>query len=288
ESLIKVGALDSFGKRPQLLAALDRIVSHSASIHKAKESGQMGLFGEAPVASEDLLQHLPNMEDVPQRQLLDWEKELMGIYISQHPIDPVLDQLRGSNISSSAELKDADPGMHEKSVRFVGLVAGLRKMPTRNHEMMAVATLEDKLGSIDAVMFPRTWSKVQDMVVEGEVIVAMGKLDLSRGDAQIICENVTQQFETIVADGLPPYSSFANDELPSWLDPAVTAEYDSVSVQENGSNGWTPVAPMPEPPPFDDLPPAEWDTAVAEFETVIDDDEEIVPRHQITVRPHRH
>ena len=287
ESLIKVGALDSFGKRPQLLAALDRIVSHSASIHKAKESGQMGLFGEAPVASEDLLQHLPNMEDVPQRQLLDWEKELMGIYISQHPIDPVLDQLRGSNISSSAELKDADPGMHEKPVRFVGLVAGLRKMPTRNHEMMAVATLEDKLGSIDAVMFPRTWSKVQDMVVEGEVIVAMGKLDLSRGDAQIICENVTQQFETIVADGLPPYSSFANDELPSWLDPAVTAEYDSVSVQENGSNGWTPVAPMPEPPPFDDLPPAEWDTAVAEFETVIDDDEEIVPRHQITVRLHR-
>jgi DNA polymerase-3 subunit alpha len=288
ESLVKVGALDSFGKRPQLLSGLDRILNHSTSFHKAKETGQMGLFGEMPTSGNDLLQHLPNMEDVPPRQMLDWEKELMGIYISQHPIDPVLDQLRGANVSTSVELKEAEPGMHEKPVRFVGLVAGLRKLPTRNHEMMAVATLEDKLGMIDAVMFPRTWSRVQDIVQENEVVVVMGKLDLSRGDAQIICENATQQFETIIAEGLASITPPAHDALSSWVDEEITAEHELVPAQENGSNGWKPATPMPEPPSLDDLPPIDWDSSAPDDAPPPYDDDEIAPPcHVITVRLRR-
>jgi DNA polymerase-3 subunit alpha len=298
ESLVKVGGFDSFGTRPQLLAGLDRILNHSTSFHKAKETGQMGLFGEMPTAGEDLLKHLPNLEEVPQRQMLDWEKELMGIYISQHPIDPVLDKLRGTNVSTSVELKDAEADLNQKSVRFVGLVAALRKLPTRNHEMMAVATLEDKLGTIEAVMFPRTWSKVQETVVEGAVIVVMGKLDLSRGDAQIICENATQQIDALFADGIPSEPS-ANDALPPWMDEeastvvAVPANGNGHTAQTNGDsagytngNGTLHYSPMPEPPSIDDLPPIDWDDAsLSALPPTDESDEEPTPVRQIvTVR----
>jgi DNA polymerase-3 subunit alpha len=274
ESLVKVGGFDSFGTRPQLLAGLDRILNHSTSFHKAKETGQMGLFGEMPTAGDDLLKHLPNLEEVPQRQMLDWEKELMGIYISQHPIDPVLDQLRGTNVATSADLKDAEADLNQKPVRFVGLVAALRKLPTRNHEMMAVATLEDKLGTIEAVMFPRTWSKVQETVQEGAVIVVMGKLDLSRGDAQIICENVTQQLDALFADGIPPAPA-ASDALPAWMDEETNSVVEAVPANGSGhaphangdggghssGNGAFHYGPMSEPPSIDDLPPMDWGDA---------------------------
>jgi DNA polymerase-3 subunit alpha len=291
ESLVKVGALDSFGTRPQLLAGLDRILNYSTSYYRAKETGQMGLFGEAASGDDDLLQHLPNMEEVPQRQMLDWEKELMGIYISQHPIDPVLDQLRGANVSTSVELKEAEPHMHEKPVRFVGLVAGIRKLPTRNHEMMAVATLEDKFGRIDAVMFPRTWNKVAEMVDDGVVIGIEGKLDLSRGDAQIICEDVKQQLESWSADGLS-ISPLSYDPLPSWSADETVSNSDDPSPaptngSNNGSHNWKPTEPMPEPPSFDDLPPVGWDDDISGSDPAAfdDEDEEATPvRQMITVR----
>lgn len=284
ESLVKVGALDGFGTRPQLIAGLDRILNHSTSCHKARETGQIGLFGDMAVANDDLLQHLPNLEEVPQRQMLDWEKELMGIYISQHPIDPILEQLRGANVTTSVQLKDADADLDQKPVRYVGLVAGLRKLPTRNHEMMAVATLEDKFGTIDAVMFPRTWAKVQDMVQEGAVIVVMGKLDLSRGDAQIICESVTQQVEAVFADDIPTFASTSAD-TPPWYDDEPTADGDSPTAPTNGSGSPQYAALPPEPPTFDDLPPVDWDTMALDSDLPPVEEDESAPAPQmVTVR----
>lgn len=284
ESLVKVGALDSFGTRPQLIAGLDRILNHSTSCHKARETGQIGLFGDMAVANDDLLQHLPNLEEVPQRQMLDWEKELMGIYISQHPIDPILEQLRGANVTTSVQLKDAEADLDQKPVRYVGLVAGLRKLPTRNHEMMAVATLEDKFGTIDAVMFPRTWAKVQDMVQEGAVIVVMGKLDLSRGDAQIICESVTQQVEAVFADDIPTFASTSAD-TPPWYDDEPTADGDSPTTPTNGSGSPQYAALPPEPPTFDDLPPVDWDTMALDSDLPPVEEDESAPAPQmVTVR----
>ena len=94
-------------------------------------------------------------------------------------------------------------------VTFVGLVAALRKIPTKNHDMMGVATLEDRFGTIDAVLFPRTWNKFGEMIDEGAVVKIIGKLDLTRNDPQIICERVEDKFIAVVSDdpsinGLPP------------------------------------------------------------------------------------
>ena len=266
ESLIMVGALASLEPdRPRLLNALDRMINHSASLHKASEAGQVSLFGGVEAPPDDLLTNLPPAPEISPRQILNWEKELIGIYISSHPIDPVLEQVRGLNIASSAELMDADGSMADKGVRFVGLVTALRRMPTRNKEMMAVAQLEDKLGTIDAVMFPRTWAKVQDVVHENAVVLIGGKLDLTRGDPQIIVETATQQIEASLADRpmddspapVSAWSPAPADEpaaglAPVWSPPPAPPEPPPAPVWDDAAS-----SSSAEPPGFGDLPP-EW------------------------------
>ena len=84
ECLVKVGALDSFGNRAALLASLDRIVAVSSSHFRAADAGQMSLFGAATGIVDEI--HLPEVKDVDSREMLNWERELIGLYISDHPL----------------------------------------------------------------------------------------------------------------------------------------------------------------------------------------------------------
>jgi DNA polymerase-3 subunit alpha len=253
------------GTRAQLYAALDRLLSYSTDHHKAKDVGQMSLFGGADVSVDsDMLNNLPQVEEVNTRTMLNWEKELLGLYVSSHPIDPVMDLLTNENIPQSHVLREAEPEWHDKPVRFVGLVAALRKLPTRNHEIMCIATLEDRYGTLDVVLFPRTWAQYGEMMLEGAVVGVRGKLDLSRGDAQIICEDVTQRFESLqtastdttyeITSTPPPWALDEAEVEAALLEPSDTL--DAASVEPDVTT-WQPATPTEpsEPPAFDDLPP---------------------------------
>jgi DNA polymerase III subunit alpha len=271
ESLIKVGALKSIGdgedNRKQLIAALDRIMSYSGDRHKAKEVGQVSLFGDAESSADDLLRNLPQGGAVSQREMLNWEKELLGLYISSHPIDPLLAQLGGQTITSTLELK-ADDATNESPVTFVGLVAALRKVPTKNHDMMGIATLEDRFGTIDTVLFPRTWNKFGEMMIEGAVVKIIGKLDLTRNDPQIICEQVSQEFISVVSDNpavnAPPTStaSALSEAITAWDDQEVEPPPPPSAANGNGNSH---VTANIEPPSFDELPPLDDDETFTPF-----------------------
>ncbi|HYO88543.1 MAG TPA: DNA polymerase III subunit alpha [Candidatus Limnocylindrales bacterium] len=247
ESLIMVGALESFGiDRPTLLNALDRIITHSAALHKATQAGQGSLFGDDETQAGDLLNNLPPSDPIPYRQILDWEKELIGIFISSHPVDPVLESLQSLNTATTADLNDPETSLAHRVVRVVGLVTSLRRMTTKNKDMMAVAQLEDRFGTIDAVMFPRIWAKLQETVQEGAVLVVAGKLDLTRGEAQIIAETATGDFSGLTAD-LPA----ENTASPSaWVSEPPPGDNEP-------QNGWEApfAASSSEPDGFNDLPP---------------------------------
>jgi DNA polymerase-3 subunit alpha len=286
ESLIKVGAMATMGTRPQLLAGLDRMMSFSAEHHKAKDTGQVSMFGaDTGVANDSLLDNLPHIEETTQREMLNWEKELLGLYVSSHPIDPVAEMLHHIRPNYTHELKELGEDKQEMPVKLVALVAGLRKMPTKNHDMMAIVTLEDRYGHIDCVIFPRTWKQVEAMVEEGKVILISGKLDVSRGDPQVICEYVTQNFDAVTADDTnePPAASYA----PTWLDEAEASapfeeeppmaplagsgsEYHASPANGNGNgNGHSYAAATTsvlEPPGWDEAPPA-W---LADGEALLD------------------
>ncbi|MDX2137749.1 MAG: DNA polymerase III subunit alpha, partial [Chloroflexota bacterium] len=278
ESLIKVGALEAFGERGTLFAALDRIMSFSGERHKAREVGQMSMFGGGDDSAQNtLLDNLPKIAET-EREQLNWEKELLGFYVSRHPIDPVLAIIQGSNFDTTRDLKQAQPDENERPVKIVGLVAGLRKMPTKNKDMMAVVKLEDHFSSIDVVFFPRPWKKWEDQIREGAVLQFVGRLDLTRGEPQIIGDAVTDSFEAVTSDSaIAPedrrketlaWVSDAEAEYvppaPDWMPASSAGEdeaffsslnYDSTASGEHIPNGHSNGAPAVTPPETHALPP---------------------------------
>ncbi len=243
ESLIKVGALDEFASRPTLLAALDRIVSFSADHHKAKDAGQMSLFGaETGVnfgAQESILASLHDVEPISKREMLNWERELVGLYVTDHPLKSVMAQLQQVTTHTSAELTDAGEAANGLPVTIAGLVSTLRTFFTKRGDPMAVLTIEDITGTISAVMFPRTWAQYQDLVDEDAVLVVKGKADTSRGDMQVIVDAVTQNFDVISAVEHPPSLddlrlSWIADEGPAALDEEADGEDNGPFDEETG------------------------------------------------------
>jgi hypothetical protein len=231
-------------------------MSYSADRYKAKEVGQTSLFGDTADATADLLRNLPQIGEVSAREMLNWEKELLGLYVSSHPIDAVMEQLRDSNITNTLELK-SDEMPQDKPVRLVGLIAALRKIPTKNRDMMCIATLEDRFSTIDVVLFPRTWNQYSELMEEGGVVVVSGKFDRSRNDPQIICESVTTQIETVMSDAR------VLDALANGLSPLPPLQYEEDETQDGNRH----VSAYDEPPSFNELPPLDFEDELPPFIT---------------------
>ncbi len=247
ESLAKVGAMKKFGGRLQLINVLDRMVSYSASYFKDQEVGQMNMFGEATGLVDDSLNNLPNIADSNTREMLGWEKELLGLYVSGRPVDRFREALQKSDSTQTVQqLKQEAAAYNGLPVTIAGEIVAMRRIYTKNNDAMAVIQIEDwheSAASIEVVLFPRTWDRVASMIESGEmtgfdegiVVKVKGKFDVSRGDAQIIADSVSQNFDYMDAE-TPQFV----DEMPVWAD--------ENPAPENGS-----------PPPLmyteDDVPP---------------------------------
>ncbi len=259
ESLIKVGALDAFGQRWKMAdsASLERIVNFSADYHKAKEIGQMSMFGAETGMSDTLT--LPEVNEVTQREMLKWEKELLGLYVSGRPADKYKEALQYAGTVDVAELK-ANGGATMKQAKVAGEVVGLRKMVTKNGQMMAVAHIEDWHDSgeaIDVVFFPRTWDKFQDVIKEGVVISASGKVDNSRSELQIIGDTVSQNLSSLAPEQAAPEMI----EPPSWADGSY--------YEEETGEALPPPAYFPEPEPVAVVAPATQGAVAVRTPTVV-------------------
>jgi DNA polymerase-3 subunit alpha len=255
ESLIKVGALDEFAPRPTLLAALDRIVSFSADYHKAKDVGQMSLFGDATGVDfgtvDNILGAVRDVEPVSRREMLNWEKELVGLYVTDHPLRPLAEQFAHANLTPAAELIEGGEALNGQPVSIAGLVTNIRSFPTKKGDMMAILTVEDITGTITAVLFPRTWGEYRDLIDEDAVVVVKGKADTSRGDIQVIADSVQQNFEFATAVSAPP----AMDQPFSWIADEDSDDDDELLRGDDDDSGEAitrdepPEAPVSPPPP---------------------------------------
>ena len=281
ESLIKVGALVKFGTRATLLAALERIISYSGSYHKDQEIGQMNMFGDVSAMDDDLLHSLTEMEEYPPRERLKWEKELLGLYVTGRPVDRYKPVFAKQMLHKIIDLKN--PGLAKpEQVRVAGELTAVRKITTKNNDVMAVLGLEDwhdSAGAIKVVLFPRTYAKAMNYfsekntasadsdsergLFEGEIVAITGKYDDSRGEPQIIAENVSVDFNMILAADEPPV--FPDDSTPVW---AMADE----QVQHNDEETVqiTDEAALPSndsaPPAADDQAEPEWAGAAEKLE----------------------
>ena len=187
ESLIKVGAMSRFGHAAQLLEALDDAMAAGQAAQRDRTTGQTALFdlGSAP---EALDRPLPQVPEALARERLRWEKELLGLYLSEHPLSAIAEQI-GQYVSAySVDLKDES--LDGQRVVMGGIVTGLRTVTTRNRETMAVATLEDLQGTLEVVVFPRMYATTGGTFAEGAILLVAGRVDHRGEEASLLADAV--------------------------------------------------------------------------------------------------
>jgi len=191
ECLIKVGALDSFGHRARLLAVMDRMMALSQQTHQAREIGQLSMFdlieGLDMDSATSILNAIPPVPEAPHRELLSWEKELVGMYLSEHPLQRFAKRLADMVTAYTHEIEETMAG---QKVILAGLVSWVRPHVTRRGEPMAFVQLEDLQGTIEVVVFPSTYRETEDLWQEGKILVVQGRVDAQGREPKIICESV--------------------------------------------------------------------------------------------------
>ncbi len=192
ECLIKVGALDAFGNRVALLASQERVIAISSNHARAAEAGQLSLFGAATGVTETIT--LPNVTNVDRREMLNWERELIGLYISDHPLTPYQQTFTQIVTHFSGQLGEAQ---HEEKVRVAGLITIVRPYVTKAGKPMGFATIEDIQGNIELVLFPRTWEKFREQLTNGQIIIVEGKVDTSNTPPKVLVDNIRTEIKVL-------------------------------------------------------------------------------------------
>ncbi|MEA3248888.1 MAG: DNA polymerase III subunit alpha [Patescibacteria group bacterium] len=189
ESFIKSGAMDCLGERNQLLASLDQITRHNRNIMKEIESGQRNLFAVAPILGGEGEIALREVPEATKRERLAWERELLGLYVSEHPFADFAKYYEGL----LTPLSDQE-GIKRKVglVRVGGTLSDVRTILTKKkQEPMAFAKLDDGSGEMDLVVFPRTYAETKDFWEKDTMIMIEGKYNERDGDVSLICEKAT-------------------------------------------------------------------------------------------------
>lgn len=190
ESLIKAGALDRYGNRAQLLAALPIIRDSAVKIQKSKDNNQVSLFAAVADHQEDVTDNLPDIPEMNQDEKLKLEKELLGFYLSDHPVKKIVRIV--ANLISH-KINQLDPTLHlNQTVTLAGVVVRSRLVVTKkNNSKMAFVTLEDDTGSIDCVVFPKLYAENPLLWVEDSPLIIKGKVDNREDKLQIVVDSGT-------------------------------------------------------------------------------------------------
>lgn len=192
ESLIKCGAMDSFGlPRAQMCASLDGVIDAAGRAQREKAKGQFSFFDEGFAQNafqENAAHNMPHVKEWPEPQLLAFEKEMLGFYVSGHPLARYAKQLKlftSSSTSSLLQHKDED------EIKLVGLIAKIKNTLTRaKQEKMAILKLEDLDGVVEALVFPRAYQKVSRYIQPNTVVMASGILNLKEDTPKIIINDL--------------------------------------------------------------------------------------------------
>ncbi|MCP4843510.1 MAG: DNA polymerase III subunit alpha [Actinomycetia bacterium] len=189
ESLIKAGAFDTFGHpRQGLLLAHEQVIEHTLARRREHDMGVMSLFGEGD--SEPLFDERTVISDVEfdKTVRLAFEKEMLGLYVSDHPLSGYEVALRRRCDMAIADLADVDDGLQHT---IGGVLTNLQKKWTRKGDLMAVFDLEDLGGSVEVTVFPKTMAEHGHKLEEDAIVLVRGRLDDRRGAVpKILCHEV--------------------------------------------------------------------------------------------------
>jgi DNA polymerase-3 subunit alpha len=172
ESCIKVGSMDSFeGTRSQLMAVTDRAMEHGQRLMKDRLSGQTGLFGELFAAEEEREEPLPNVPDWTLHDKLTGEKELLGFYVTGHPLDQYKDKVSELASHTTDGMEELAKGVE---VALCGTLAGIQRRRNKDGKPWASMQLEDLKGTIEVMAFTTIYESVSQFLIEDKPMLVRG------------------------------------------------------------------------------------------------------------------
>ncbi|MDP3685355.1 MAG: DNA polymerase III subunit alpha [bacterium] len=213
ESLTKAGALDALGERNAILENLDHLLQFSRNAQKQALEGQEALFAASGEGGAPTIPLRP-APPTPPRQRLQWEKELLGLYVSGHPVAAVSHLLAGR----TTPIKDISADLVDYSVRVGGIVTKVQRVITRTRETMVFATLEDQTGSIEVLVFPKILAANPGLWAEEQVLIVEGRVNDRDGTPKVLCEEAERVLET------QPTTNTSSDDHRADPEPRVIPE----------------------------------------------------------------
>ena len=201
ESLIKAGTFTEFPEtRATLLVSFETIIDTIQSYNKKGIDGQVSMFdlgGESSEGENNINEIKYNFTEKPElneRELLSIEKEMLGIYISGHPLEKIREQIIATTNISSLQMHEIDETNDGRQVKIAGIITSVKKKYTKNNKIMAFVTIEDLYGSVEIIVFEPTYIKAQDMLVEENIVMISGRLSVREDDETKIVANEIKNF----------------------------------------------------------------------------------------------
>ena len=188
EHLIKSGAMDSFGaRRSQLLAVLDQAIDLGAACQRDRANGQLGLFGDDQTFGMEEI-NMPLLPEIPKQTLLQYEKELLGFYVTDHPLSEYKEVMQRfmplHQFIGETQVQD------NQFVRVSGIISSCNIKTTKSGDTMALLTLEDFTGRFPVIVFPKSYQACIRDVFEDNVVSIEGRFSVDERESKIIAMSV--------------------------------------------------------------------------------------------------
>jgi DNA polymerase-3 subunit alpha len=241
DSLVRSGACDVFGERNRLLASLERARARAEQVRRDRESGQISLFGLVEERDSQPMDYgIPAVPPMPPEDRLRSEKELLGLYLSDHPLNRIEAELEQV---TDTRLNEVTAELIGREVRVGGLVRAWRRVVTRKGQIMAYAEVEDLTGVVEVTFFPRAYDDFRRSMEEPDaVVIIQGKVDAARGggnrsgppapqgqvDEELDAEEEEQEAVTLIADAVWDWANRQD------IDPVDRQRLVHVDVPEGG------------------------------------------------------
>jgi len=205
EALVKTGALDGLGERNSLLANTEAILGFAKEQNKT--TTQVSLFGAEMMPKLKLT--LREVEPATKKDMLAWEKELLGMYVSSHPLSDFAAQLK----AVALPIKEAI-ATGVKQGTLAGVVTRIQKILTKKGDQMAFVDMEDTTGPIEVVVFPGVYKDNVDLLVEGKILLVTGKLSDKDGEPKLLADTI-KEFGAAGSSATPPATPSVTIKVPA-------------------------------------------------------------------------
>jgi DNA polymerase-3 subunit alpha len=183
EALAKVGALEELAERNAVLSSIENILAHSKNLEKISSTKQNSLFGEADMKLPEI--KLEISVEASKKEKLAWEKELLGLYISDHPVRDYQDYLE----KMAVPIRNINAQMVGQTVSIGGIISKIKKIYLKNQKMMAFATIEDTTSQMEILIFPKTLEATGSIWEVDKIILATGKISDKDGEFKLLCDS---------------------------------------------------------------------------------------------------